>query len=53
MFEGDKEGTYNQQHCDTFEEAMSLFNLYGNDKSLEMEITDNEYGVTFNGEDWY
>lgn len=47
LFEGDTDG-YNEHGYDKFEDAISLYNAYGD----MIHIKDNEYGVSFDYGDW-
>ena len=47
LFHGDTDG-YNYHYYDKFEEAISLYNTYGD----MIHIKDNEYGVSFEYGEW-
>lgn len=47
IFEGDTDG-YNEHGYDRFEDAIALYNAYGN----MIHIRDNAYGVSFDYGEW-
>lgn len=47
LFEGDSNG-YNEIKVDRFEDAIALYNAYGN----LIHIVDNEYGVSYDNGKW-
>ena len=47
LFEGDSDG-FNEHGCDRWEEAIALYNIYGD----MIHIRDNEYDITFEYGEW-
>lgn len=49
LFEGDNVEGLNVHGFDRWEDAIDLYNVYGD----MIEIRDNEYGVIFSHDEWY